>query len=423
MCTTNPQLKFMVKRIQLFLVECDYYLLFCCSIEECISMSLTEFSRIIFRWGKLRMLEPYQPAYCAPTTARATSLPPTTIGAIVTPVQQTATTLQLHSDVDRSKTFGGKKRIDSLSSFRDNFREGYEDSHWKWNWTINKPVTTEVRLVDASDNGESVNLVKKKSSKNDQVSGLSPFGSNSNIRNYRRASSGSAAGLGIHTYDLGVGSREDILDSEFGLGLSSRVNNLRFGHGSRSNSIFGSNQSLFHDHINHFHHQRQRRLSHQYIPESKISSTSAMHDYRRSQYGCGSPSFSQHYQRHSQPPLFGTTAGGVGGTGGSISGKKSSAVPSTCITITNTEEEEELQGVEDKEYDSNVSSLNNSNIDLSRSSSGGYSQGGARSKRTGGRVTFREERVLGLKPLAPNMRVRSAVDLVSLVMQERRMQL
>ena len=189
------------------------------------------------------MLEPYQPAYCAPPTARPTTIPPATIGTIADPMQPTATALQLHADLDRpTMTLIRPKRIDSLNSFRNNFREGYKDAYRYWG-IPSKSVASGLGGMGLSGMwggiGQSTIGI-----------GLGSFGGSgltgSGFREYRRASSGSTLGLGL------AGDDNDLLGGSRGNTSCLTSGNTGLT-GSRSNVNLAGSAALFPRH----HHSQQ----------------------------------------------------------------------------------------------------------------------------------------------------------------------
>ena len=290
------------------------------------------------RWGKLRIMEPYQPAYYDP----GASSRPSGSSAIGCPNIAGASTSALHhsplkqQDSTESNTIlPRKKRIESLSAFRDNFQEGYRDSYWNWGKpralkSSTAPRTSQNNILHSTSVG----------------SRLSPTGGSAlergRLLDYRRASCGSATGLGFTgtgLYDFD-GRRESILSC-------------------RSNSIAGSSSYL------------------QLSPRRTVS---------------------PYQKRHSVVSNFKNSTH-------TLDSQRSTNEPPRVTGITVTNED-------------NVTRNLVSNVDLGHSSNPDLSERVNRKKKLKrSHVTFEE--TLGLKPLASHMKVRSAVDLVSLVMQEQ----
>ena len=278
------------------------------------------------------MLEPYQPAYNASVSPapRTSSLPCPNLPG---PSVSSGPAIQIPNPSNAS--IRRPKRIESLNSFRDNFREGYKDAYRYINLP-SKPFAsgigglglrgmTSVRNIGSSTLGIGI------------VGACGPQLGLTGIGDYRRASSGSTLGMSINEID----------------GTFRNVSLM----GSRSNSVGGSGTSL---------HQ---------VAKTLMSSAHNLY----------SPTGSTDHKTICSPRA--TTPYSMDGW---------CAMPRhqnvTSITITNTEDEEEVS------YHGSMEAVNGCN----------YGE------------TFREGTSSGLRPLNSQMKVRSAVDLVTLVMQEKR---
>ena len=442
------------------------------------------------------MLEPYQPAYTASTTtttARPITLPHTKLSTgdgggsgsdgdegdgDVGPIQKQ----QLPSTSNNPKQMmveTSKHRLapillplPSSTSVGSNAKESVACERK----TNAFPLKPKVKILDTTPDFDGNLVDDDKVPTREPFRGLRPFSStctsgSNNSRQYRRASSGTAVGLGIPTYDIGLGSRDEILNSEFGLGMSSRLDVLkdRFGYhhnkylsgsnkhlsGSKknvsgsnkhlsgsNNHLSGSNQSINRERIHLLQH-RERRLSQQEGPEQQDTFA-----FRKSQLiggfsGCDSFLYGKLIPGNSKSASF-------------------KSIQGTCITITNAEEEEEeekeIKGIGCREAGKGVyGHLQNSSegsaqktrwnrsessedeqcggyqcgncagAGRGRGSGGGAGGSGGRRRGGGGRRGAAKgiskldcEDQFGLRALQPGMRVRSAVDLVTLVMQEKR---
>ena len=295
------------------------------------------------------MLEPYQPAYNAAPTSGSAARTAVTTSALPSHLAAVNGT---GGNFPNEPEFGRKKRTDSLTSFRDNFREGYKNSHWNWKSSSSpKPPTMvgSTRPTSGDNQKRSVGF-----------GGLSS--STWKEQNYRRGSTTSAAGgLGFTCldYDLPITRRNSIVES-------------------RRNSISCSNSQM-----------------HQYY---QLPSSNRQNNFQLIK------------KSHHRLPTFDLMDCDDVDSDGRIT----RVAPKTCITITNIDgdvDEKPHYSYEDALNDD----LNTSNPNLREKRSKRYTHGSRRNI-----SSTQESTLCGLKPLASNMRVRSAVDLVSLVMQEQR---
>ncbi|XP_047735517.1 uncharacterized protein LOC125177585 [Hyalella azteca] len=313
----------------------------------------------INRWGKLRMLEPYQPAYSAPVSA---AVRPANLagpnGALGPQVAATGPTIQIQNPPEL--TFCRAKRIESLNSFRDNFREGYKDAYRYWG-TPSKSFTS----------GLGISGMAGVWGAGSSTLGIGIGNIGGSFQEYRRASSGSTLGLapsGSGIVENGLRSTE--MSSCHAIG--------------RSHSISGSAHRIHQCHVSSQNVCGERHGSNRDLFSGDRSGNnrdpcSSDRDGSTHNLLCG-----DHKSYHRPPPIIN--------------------IADTSITITNT----------DDDSTSNSNSRNNSVSDLRNVACcvdcGDECCHHHHHHHRGGEF----------RPLSSQIKVRSAVDLVTLVMQEKR---